>query len=98
MQEVENPNKVNVARAETSSGPNGSAEMVPVNAAAHNAKIEDAILHNPGDVNEKARKKEMFVPCLFFGIWCFFFAGSIMVLVFGILTSTGAYVHGCGSS
>jgi hypothetical protein len=110
MQKVENSNKVNAVRGETleSSAQNGSTEVVPVDAAAHDEKIEDAILHNPEDVNEEAENAKgneeaenakgktcclwVFVGCPLFSI----FFGGITLLVFGILISTDAYVCGCG--
>lgn len=102
MQKVENSNKVNAVRGETleSSAQNGSTEMVPVDAAAHDENIEDAILHNPEDVNEEAEKgcskKEKIMWLLVLGgAFCLFFFGGITLLVFGILGSTDAYVSGC---
>merc|ERR1712086_180886 len=102
MQKVENSNKVNAARGETleSSAQNGSTEMVPVDAAAHDEKIEDAVLHNPEDVNEEAENAKgkthfcvwVFVGCPILSI----FFGGIALLVIGILMSTDAYVCGCG--
>jgi len=109
MQKVENSNKVNAERGETpeSSAQNGPTTMVPVDAAAHDVKIEDAILHIPEDVNEEAEnatgKKEVVKGknkwCLLGGffIWFFFFSGGILALMLGILLSTDAYVCGCGS-
>merc|ERR1712086_644136 len=103
MQKVENSNKVNAARGETleSSAQNGSTEMVPVDAAAHDEKIEDAILHNPEDVNEEAENAKGKTVYLWVFIGCpmfFTFLGGITLLVMGILISTDAYVCGgrCG--
>jgi hypothetical protein len=116
MQKVEKSNKVNAERGETpeSSAQNGSTKMLPVDAAAHDAKIEDAILHIPEDVNEEAEnatgKKEVVKvqgkkceeKCvfLFFFIFmgCFPFFGGMYLLVQAILFSTDAYVCGCGCS
>jgi hypothetical protein len=114
MQKVENSNKVNAERGETpeSSAQNGSTKMLPVDAAAHDATIEDAILHIPEDVNEEAEnatgKKEVekvqgkkceekFVFLFFFiFVFCFPFFGGMYLLVQAILFSTDAYVCGCG--
>merc|ERR1712028_140667 len=103
MQKVENSNKVNAARGETleSSAQNGATEMVPVDAAAHDENIEDAILHNPEDVNEEAEaenaKGKTFCCLLVVGCpICSIFFGGITLLVLGILISTDAYVCGCG--
>lgn len=103
MQKVENSNKVNAARGETleSSAQNGSTEMVPVDAAAHDENIADAILHNPEDVNEEAekgcsKKEKTCWLWVFVGTFCLFFFGGITMLVIGILSSTDTYVSGCG--
>jgi len=105
MQKVENSNKVNAARGDTleSSAQNGSTEMVPFDAApvdapAHDEKIEDAILHNPEDVNEEAENAKRRTCILrIFGFLVFvMIIGGIVLLVVGILTSTDEYVCGCG--